>query len=185
MVRGHRHLPRIFLEDTISWSTPTKSICLRWKRCASRCLTGSIGSPPRVRKREPFTSMTPIHLADISLPARTMRIISRVRLTNLPAPYFLKLDTHGVEVPIIGGASKTLENTNILVIEAYNFTFGAPAVPFWELCRILVKLGFRPLDVFDILYREVDNAFWQFDLLFGRADLPLFADSRFFIDKRH
>jgi FkbM family methyltransferase len=108
-----------------------------------------------------------------------------IQETNLPAPYFLKLDTHGVEVPIIAGASKTLENTNILVIEAYNFTFGPPATPFWEICRILVKLGFRPLDVFDILYREVDNAFWQFDLLFARADLPLFADPRYFIDKRH
>jgi FkbM family methyltransferase len=108
-----------------------------------------------------------------------------VEETNLPAPFFLKLDTHGVEVPIITGASKTLKNTNILVIEAYNFTFGPPATPFWELCRILREIGFRPLDVFDILYREVDNAFWQFDLLFARADLPLFGDPRYFIDKRH
>jgi FkbM family methyltransferase len=108
-----------------------------------------------------------------------------VQETNLPAPYFLKLDTHGVELPILAGSTKTLENAKVLVIEAYNFTFGSPAVPFWELCRSLFELGFRPLDVFDILYREVDDAFWQFDLLFARADLPLFADSRFFIDKRH
>jgi FkbM family methyltransferase len=108
-----------------------------------------------------------------------------VQETNLPAPFVLKLDTHGVEIPIIAGASKTLENTNILVIEAYNFIFGPPAVPFWELCQFLFKLGFRPLDVFDILYREVDDAFWQFDLLFARADLPLFRDPRYFIDKRH
>ena len=118
-------------------------------------------------------------------PCPVSSIDDLVEETNLPTPFFLKLDTHGVEVPIIAGASKTLNNTNILVIEAYNFTFGPPAVPFWELCRILLELGFRPLDVFDILYREVDNAFWQFDLLFARADLPLFADPRYFIDKRH
>jgi FkbM family methyltransferase len=104
---------------------------------------------------------------------------------HLSGPFMIKLDTHGVEIPILQGASKTLAATNILVIEAYNFTFGEPAVPFWELCRQMFELGFRPLDVFDLLYREVDHAFWQFDLLFARSDLLLFADSRYFIDKRH
>jgi FkbM family methyltransferase len=104
---------------------------------------------------------------------------------QLSGPFMIKLDTHGVEIPILQGAVETLQTTNVLVIEAYNFTFGGSAVPFWELCRQMVQLGFRPLDVFDILYREVDRAFWQFDLLFARADLPLFADWRYFIGKRH
>jgi len=104
---------------------------------------------------------------------------------QVPGPIMIKLDTHGVEIPILTGAMETLKRTNVLVIEAYNFTFGQPAVPFWELCRFLLKLGFRPLDVFDVLYREVDNAFWQFDLLFARADLPLFQDTRYFIGGRH
>jgi FkbM family methyltransferase len=104
---------------------------------------------------------------------------------KLSGPYMIKLDTHGVEIPILQGAQHTLESTNLLVIEAYNFTFGGPAVPFWELCRQMFQLGFRPLDVFDILYREVDHAFWQFDILFARADIPLFSDPRYFIDKRH
>jgi hypothetical protein len=104
---------------------------------------------------------------------------------QVPGPIMIKLDTHGVEIPILTGAMETLKRTNVLVIEAYNFTFGQPAVPFWDLCRFLLKLGFRPLDVFDVLYREVDNAFWQFDLLFARADLPLFQDTRYFIGNRH
>ena len=104
---------------------------------------------------------------------------------SVPGPFMIKLDTHGVEIPILEGSAKALKQTNVLVIEAYNFTFGEPAVPFWELCRHLFELGFRPLDVFDVLYREVDNAFWQFDLLFVRADLPLFKDPRYFIGGRH
>jgi FkbM family methyltransferase len=103
----------------------------------------------------------------------------------VPGPVMIKLDTHGVEIPILTGAMETLKRTAVLVIEAYNFTFGQPAVPFWELCRYMQKLGFRPLDVFDLLYREVDNAFWQFDLLFVRSDLPLFEDMRYFIAGRH
>jgi FkbM family methyltransferase len=103
----------------------------------------------------------------------------------IPGPYMIKLDTHGVEIPILSGTTRTLKETNAIVIEAYNFTFGGTAVPFWDLCRYVVELGFRPVDVFDLLYREVDNAFWQFDLLFVRGDLPLFQDSRFFIAGRH
>jgi FkbM family methyltransferase len=103
----------------------------------------------------------------------------------VPGPFMIKLDTHGVEIPILSGAAKTLKQTNAIVIEAYNFTFGGAAVPFWDLCRYMLELGFRPVDVFDLLYREVDGAFWQFDLLFVRAELSLFRDSRFFIAGRH
>ena len=100
--------------------------------------------------------------------------------TGLKGPFLLKLDTHGVEIPILQGATSTLQNTNLLIAEAYNFTFGKPAVPFWELCQFVSNLGLRPLDVFDILYREVHQAFWQFDLLFARANAPLFKDHRYF-----
>jgi len=99
----------------------------------------------------------------------------------LPGPFMIKLDTHGVEIPILDGSVGALKQTSALVIETYNFSFSEPAVPFWELCRHLFELGFRPLDAFDLLYREVDNAFWQFDLLFVRKDLPLFQDMRFFV----
>ena len=103
----------------------------------------------------------------------------------VPGPFMIKLDTHGVEIPILSGATETLKQTNVIVIEAYNMTFGGQAVPFWDLCHYMLDLGFRPLDVFDLLYREVDKAFWQFDLLFARSDLPLFKDNRFFLAGRH
>jgi FkbM family methyltransferase len=104
---------------------------------------------------------------------------------SLPGPLMIKLDTHGVELPILDGAANALKQTSVIVIEAYNMVFGGPAVPFWDLCCYMSKIGFRPLDVFDLLYREVDNAFWQFDLLFVRSDLPLFQDYRFFVSGRH
>jgi FkbM family methyltransferase len=114
-------------------------------------------------------------------PCRSTTIDNLLEKHPLPGPFLIKLDTHGVEIPILNGSSNALKHTNALVIEAYNFSFSEPAVPFWELCRHLFELGFRPLDVFDLLHRDVDNAFWQFDLLFVRSDLPLFKDVRFFV----
>ena len=117
-------------------------------------------------------------------PCPVQSIDELVSKHQLQPPFLIKLDTHGAEIPILSGARKTLEQTSILIVESYNFTFGEPAVPFWEFCRFMVELGYRPIDVFDILYREVDLVFWQFDFMFARSDLPLFNDWRFFIDKR-
>jgi FkbM family methyltransferase len=124
-------------------------------------------------------------LTDRYRPCPVTSLDALVDKFSLPAPFMIKLDTHGVEIPILAGAVRTLKQTNVIVIEAYNFNLQEPAVPFWDLCRHMVELGFRPLDVFDLLYRELDNAFWQFDLLFVRSDLPLFRDRRFFLSARH
>ncbi|MFY9984847.1 MAG: FkbM family methyltransferase [Chthoniobacterales bacterium] len=129
------------------------------------------------------------HLSEYRLndryqPCRVTSIDRLVADHSLPPPFLLKLDTHGVEIPILSGAKETLKQTNLLVIEAYNFTFGKPAVPFWDLCQYMLELGFRPLDAFDLLYREVDHAFWQVDFLFARSDFPLFQERRFFNAER-
>lgn len=133
-------------------------------------LTGHLSTEPWNQKYHPCSATT---LDDL------------LEKQAVPGPLMIKLDTHGVEIPILSGAAKTLKQTNVIVIEAYNLTCGSVAVPFWELCRYLLDLGFRPLDVFDLLYREVDKTFWQFDLLFARSDLPLFKDNRFFLAGRH
>jgi FkbM family methyltransferase len=139
-----------------------------------------------------FDSSDPLggHLAETPhnenyRPCPVTTIDSLLERQPLPGPFMIKLDTHGVEIPILSGAAKTLQQTTAIVIEAYNFTFGQPAVPFWDLCRHMLGLGFRPLDIFDLLYRELDNAFWQLDLLFVRSDLPLFENFRYFVEGRH
>jgi FkbM family methyltransferase len=112
-------------------------------------------------------------------PCKVTTIDLLIQAGQFPGPYLVKLDTHGVEIPILNGATQTLKDTNMLVIEVYNFDFGPPAVPFWDLCKHLLALGFRPIDLFDVLYRPLDRALWQFDLVFVRADLPVFKDTRY------
>lgn len=88
---------------------------------------------------------------------------------ELNGPFLLKLDTHGFEIPILEGASKTLENCEILIIEAYNFNIEPDSVLFWQLCDYLQKKGFRPIDLVDIMYREFDNSLWQMDIIFIKS----------------
>jgi hypothetical protein len=41
------------------------------------------------------------------------------------------------------------------------------------------ELGFRSFDLAGPMLREYDNAFWQVDLLFARADEPMFTHNSY------
>jgi FkbM family methyltransferase len=97
----------------------------------------------------------------------------------LPGPYGLKLDTHGYELPVLEGAARTLAQTSLLVIEAYNFTLTPGCLRFPELCAWLELRGFRCCDLADPMRRPRDGVLWQMDLAFAPAASPLFASNSY------
>lgn len=94
-----------------------------------------------------------------------------VEQRNLPPPYLLKLDTHGFELPIFDGAAQTLKQTELIVVEAYNFEMNRAnrSVRFHELCAYMEEHGFRCSDLVDPAYRPKDYFLWQLDLFFRPA----------------
>jgi FkbM family methyltransferase len=104
----------------------------------------------------------------IEVPITTIDI--EVRKKQLPKPYLIKLDTHGFEVPIINGAKETLIDTNLLVIETYNFDIAPECLKFYEMCSFMDRFGFRVIDISEPLWRIKDKAFWQIDLFFVKKD---------------
>lgn len=130
--------------------------------------------------REPFggiASHEPLEQKYIVVPATTVDV--EVQKRGLKPPFVLKLDTHGFEVPIFNGAETTLLDTNLIVVETYNFTVANNSLKFWEVCSFLATRGFRPIDLCDPLHRPSDKAFWQIDLFFIRADSPEFASNAY------
>jgi FkbM family methyltransferase len=111
------------------------------------------------------------------VPATT--IDHEVATRSLPGPYLIKLDTHGFEVPILEGATKTLSAACLLIIEVYNFTLMPGALRFQEMIARLDAAGFRPIDLVEPMYRPKDGAFWQCDMFFARADRPEFASNSY------
>lgn len=94
---------------------------------------------------------------------------------QLPGPFLLKFDTHGYELPILKGAEKILEQTQVIVMECYNFRFVPQALLFQEMCEHMDNLGFRPYDIANPSLRKHDRALWQIDLFFARKDHLLFS----------
>jgi FkbM family methyltransferase len=104
----------------------------------------------------------------------TRTIDSLVSEKQLSGPFLLKFDTHGYELPILGGCSKTLQQTTAIIMESYNFRLTPSALRFHEMCTYLEELGFRTVDIAEPLLRQYDKSFWQCDFLFLRSDSEIF-----------
>lgn len=117
---------------------------------------------------EPGTRTVPVETIDTAVAAR-----------GLAGPYCLKLDTHGHEIPVLEGATVALQQTQLLIIEAYNFQLTPDCLRFHELCAWLEVRGFRCCDLADPMRRPRDGVLWQMDLAFAPASSPLFAHSSY------
>ncbi len=94
------------------------------------------------------------------------KIDTLIKKFNLQPPFLIKLDTHGFEVPIIEGSLETLNNTNLFIVETYNFRISEKALKYYEMCSYMENLGFSTIDIVGLLSREYDNSLWQMDMFF-------------------
>lgn len=111
------------------------------------------------------------------VPIKTIDLIASEK--NLQGPFLLKFDTHGYEIPILHGAKETLKQTNIIIMEVYNFKITHHAKRFHEICFYMEELGFRCYDIAEPILRLYDKTFWQMDMLFCKSDSKIFSYSQY------
>lgn len=99
--------------------------------------------------------------------------IPKARLDTIMAqeqpatPFLLKIDVDGHEMSVLRGATETLENTSIVIIEA---PLNRVALPhFFERSAFLMNAGFHLMDIAELAY--YDGVLWQVDLVFVRTDI--------------
>ena len=93
-----------------------------------------------------------------------------IKRLKLHGPFIIKLDTHGYEVPILEGCKDIIEHVSLFIIECYGFRIAKHSFLFWEMCRHMDTLGFRLIDIVDVMRRPKDEAFWQCDAFFVRKE---------------
>jgi FkbM family methyltransferase len=107
------------------------------------------------------------------VPLRT--VDSLVAQSRMVGPFLMKFDTHGYELQILEGASNTLRDTPVIIMEMLNFG----GLRFPELLMRLDELGYRPLDAVDVVRTPTNQVLWQFDFVLVRKDHPLLRDAAF------
>jgi FkbM family methyltransferase len=104
---------------------------------------------------------------------RTVPVVSIDQLIaekNLPGPYLIKLDVQGAELQVLSGASRALQQTEVVMLEGTLFATMLGGPQLHDLILYMKALGFVVYDLYPILYRPLDNALAQVDLLFVRED---------------
>lgn len=90
-------------------------------------------------------------------------------------PYILKVDVQGAELDVLGGAERMLRTAELVFLEVSFFRFYHNGPLFHEVVAHMSCLGFVPYDFVDHLYRPLDGALAQLDVVFVRSDGPLRA----------
>lgn len=87
---------------------------------------------------------------------------------ELPGPYLIKIDVQGAELDVLRGAKRVLERTEYVVLEAVLYDYFEHGPRISDLLSFMQEQGFALYDVLDPLYRPLDNALSQVDLVFVR-----------------
>lgn len=124
-----------------------------------------------------IASHTPFAQNCITVPVTT--IDAQVASRRLQPPFFLKLDTHGFEIPIFEGALQTLTQTQLILVETYNFSITKDSLRFHQICDYLASKGFRCVDICDPLHRPRDHSLYQMDLLFMPSNHETFRSDSY------
>ena len=91
---------------------------------------------------------------------------------NLPGPYLIKLDVQGAELQVLAGAARTLAQTEAVMLEVNLFATMIGGPQLYDIINTMKMSGFVVYDMYPILYRPLDNALAQVDMVFVRENGP-------------
>lgn len=93
----------------------------------------------------------------------------------LKGPYLIKIDVQGAELKVLAGATQTLKQTEVVILEVSLLGMLIEAPQVLDVMTYMKDRGFVPYDVWGLLYRPYDGALAQMDMAFVRADGPFRA----------
>ncbi len=111
------------------------------------------------------------------IPVVTIDRLCRER--NLCGPYLIKVDVQGAELQVLAGATCTLLETEVVILEVTLFGSMIGGPQLYDVVLRMKEFGFVVYDIFGSNYRPFDNALSQVDMVFVREQGP-FRESHVF-----
>lgn len=99
---------------------------------------------------------------------------------SVPRPCVLKVDTQGAEIEVIRGASNTLAQVDIAILEVSLHQFREHGPEIGTVIEEMAKRGFVIYETLEGHYRPIDEALAQLDLVFVPEGSMLRKQKSFF-----
>lgn len=102
---------------------------------------------------------------------RNLNFLEMKTLDNLVSEYdtgnniFLKIDVQGAEIDVLKGATKTLEKTEIILLEVSTLNNNSKAPIFNDIINYMNDINFSVFDICD-LSRNKNYVLFQLDIIF-------------------
>ena len=89
---------------------------------------------------------------------------------QLIGPFVIKVDVQGAELCVLDGASRTLRQTELVILEVSLFQFYEEGPLFHEVVSYMAEQGFVVYEIFGQNLRPLDSSLAQVDLAFVKKD---------------
>jgi FkbM family methyltransferase len=103
-----------------------------------------------------------------SIPMRTLDYLIDNKICEIPN--LVKIDTQGFEYEILVGFSKYISYVDIFILELNVLDIHENVKMADSIIHLMKQNGFSIYDIVEIHRRPLDNALWQFDVMFVKED---------------
>ena len=168
----------LLIEPLVEFEPFLQKICSTYKAQYVLAAAGqSPGSATFHVHADKFSSslLTEVEGASVDGTPRTVPVVSidqQCAEKNLPGPYLIKLDVQGAELQVLAGASRTLQHTEVVILEVTLFGTMIGGPQFHDIVTYMKAVGFVAYDIFAVNYRPLDGALAQVDMIFVREHGP-------------
>jgi hypothetical protein len=89
---------------------------------------------------------------------------------DLRGPYVIKADVQGAELQVLAGAERTLQATELVILEVTLFGTMIDGPQLFDTVSYMKQRGFVVYDFCGFHYRPLDNALCQVDMVFVQEE---------------
>ena len=93
------------------------------------------------------------------------------QLATYEPPFFVKMDVEGAELDVLLGATETLKNTEMLLMELSILPRYEGEASFAEMVLFMDRANFRVFDIVEMAQERPDGPLIYVDIAFARKDL--------------
>lgn len=122
---------------------------------------------------------TTLARSSVSLAMTTLDDVAATE--TFEAPIFLKLDVQGYELEVLRGGHRTLASSEAVLMEVSLMQYNEGAPSFRDVVEYMHQQGFVAFDMCGQSRRESDDALYQVDVVFTKADSGLRAARKFWL----